>query len=75
MEGHPLIKDDNYDYDDEENVLGVVSIVAYRNDTYIIKTDLEGPAMVQLVVEVGDDLLEGEVEGLETISHSGMTKH
>jgi hypothetical protein len=31
--------------------------------------------MVQLVVEVGDDLLEGAVEGLESISHSGMTKH
>ena len=31
--------------------------------------------MVQLVVEVGDDLLEGAVEGMEHFSHSGMTKH
>lgn len=75
MEGHTLIKDDEYDYDDEENVAGVVSIVAYRNNTYMIKTDLLAEDMIQLVVEVGDDLIEGDVEGLESISHSGMTKH
>jgi HSP20 family molecular chaperone IbpA len=75
MEGHSLIKDDEYDYDDEDNVAGVVSIVAYKNDTYIIKTDLPGEDMIQLVVEVGDDLIEGEVEGLEDILHRGMTKH
>lgn len=69
------MKDEDYDYEDEENVLGVVSIVAYKNDTYTIRTDLNGEDMVQLVVEVGDDLLEGVVEGLESISHSGMTKH
>ncbi len=69
------MKDDDYDYEDEENVLGVVSIVAYKNDTYMIKTDLGAEDMVQLVVEVGDDLLEGSVEGLESISHHGMTKH
>ena len=70
-----MIKDDEYDYDDEDNVAGVVSIVAYKNDTYIIKTDLAGEDMIQLVVEVGDDLLEGAVEGLESISHHGITKH
>jgi hypothetical protein len=75
MEGHPLIKDDDYDYDDEENVLGVVSIVAYKNDTYVIKTDLAGEDMIQLVVEVGDDLVEGEVEGLEDILRNGGSLH
>ena len=69
------MKDDEYDYDDEDNVVGVVSIVAYKNDTYIIKTDLAGDEMIQLVVEVGDDLIEGEVEGLQDILHRGMTKH
>lgn len=75
MEGHTLIKDDEYDYDDEDNVVGVVSIVAYRNDTYIIKTDLPGEDMIQLVVEVGDDLIEGEVEGLEDILRNGGSLH
>jgi hypothetical protein len=69
------MKDEDYDYEDEENVLGVVSIVVYNNDTYTLRTDLSGEEMVQLVVEVGDDLLEGVVEGLESISHSGITKH
>lgn len=69
------MKDDKYDYDDEENVLGVVSIVAYKNDTYIIKTDLAGEEMIQLVVEVGDDLIEGEVEGLEDILRNGESLH
>jgi hypothetical protein len=31
--------------------------------------------MVQLVVEVGDDLLEGAVEGMEHFAHQGVTKH
>ena len=75
MEGHTLIKDDDYDYEDEENVLGVVSIVAYKNDTYVIRTDLEAEDMVQLVVDAGDDLLNGNVEGLEDISHRGIMKH
>lgn len=70
-----MIKDDDYDYEDEDNVLGVVSLIAYKNDTYIIKTTLEAEEMVQLVVEVGDDLLEGVVEGMEDFSHRGMTKH
>ena len=69
------MKDDDYDYEDEENVLGVVSLIAYKNDTYVIKTDLNAEEMVQLVVEVGDDLLEGLVEGMEDFSHRGMTKH
>lgn len=69
------MQDDDYDYDDEENVLGVVSLIAYKNDTYVIKSTLDGEDMVQLVVEVGDDLLEGNVEGLESISHYAMTKH
>lgn len=69
------MKDEDYDYEDEENVLGVVTLIAYKNDTYIIKTTLEAEEMVQLVVEVGDDLLEGAVEGMEHFSHSGMTKH
>ena len=69
------MRDDDYDYEDEENVLGVVSLIAYKNDTYIIKTDLNAEEMVQLVVEVGDDLLEGVVEGMEDFSHRGMTKH
>jgi len=69
------MKDDDYDYEDEENVLGVVSIIAYKNDNYVIKTDLVAEDLVQLVVDVGDDLLEGAVEGLEHLSHSGMTKH
>lgn len=69
------MKDDDYDYEDEENVLGVVTLIAYKNDTYIIKTTLEAQDMVELVVEVGDDLLEGLVEGMEDFSHSGMTKH
>ena len=75
LEGHTLMKDDNYDYEDEENVVGVVTLIAYDNDTYIIKTTLGAEDMVQLVVEVGDDLLEGVVEGMEDFSHSGMTKH
>ncbi len=75
LEGHTLMKDDNYDYEDEENVVGVVTLIAYDNDTYIIKTTLGAEDMVQLVVEVGDDLLEGAVEGMEDFSHSGMTKH
>lgn len=70
-----MIKDDDYDYEDEDNVLGVVSLIAYKNDTYIIKTTLEAEDMVQLVVDVGDDLLEGVVEGMEDFSHRGMTKH
>lgn len=69
------MKDEDYDYEDEENVLGVVSIVAYKNDTYVIRTDMAGEDMVQLVVEAGDDLLESAVEGMEDISHGGMTKH
>jgi hypothetical protein len=69
------MKDDDYDYEDEENVLGVVTLIAYHNDTYIIKTTLQAEDMVQLVVEVGDDLLEGAVEGMEDFSHRGMTKH
>lgn len=69
------MKQDDYDYEDEQNVVGVVSIIAYDNDTYVIKTDMAGEDMVQLVVEAGDDLLEGAVEGMETISHGGMTKH
>jgi hypothetical protein len=69
------MREDDYDYEDEENVLGVVSLIAYNNDTYIIKTDLNAEEMVQLVVEVGDDLLEGVVEGMEDFAHQGMTKH
>lgn len=69
------MKQDDYDYEDEQNVVGVVSIIAYDNDTYVIKTDMAGEDMVQLVVEAGDDLLEGAVEGMETISHCGNTKH
>lgn len=69
------MRDDDYDYEDEDNVLGVVTLIAYKNDTYIIKTTLEAEEMVQLVVEVGDDLLEGVVEGMEDFSHRGMTKH
>ena len=75
LEGHTLMRDDDYDYEDEDNVLGVVTLIAYKNDTYIIKTTLEAEDMVQLVVEVGDDLLEGTVEGMEHFSHCGMTKH
>jgi hypothetical protein len=59
----------------EENVLGVVSLIAYKNDTYVIKTDLSGEEMVQLVVEVGDDLIEGTVEGLESISRGNTPLH
>lgn len=70
-----MSKDENYDYEDEENVLGIVTLIAYKNDTYIIKTDLNAEEMVQLVVEVGDDLLDGTVEGMEDFSHRGMTKH
>ena len=69
------MKDENYDYEDEENVVGVVTLIAYDNDTYIIKTTMNAEDMVQLVVEVGDDLLEGAVEGMESFSHGGMTKH
>lgn len=69
------MKQDDYDYEDEQNVVGVVSIIAYDNDTYVIKTDMTGEDMVQLVVEAGDDLLEGAVEGMETISHGAITKH
>jgi hypothetical protein len=69
------MKDDNYDYEDEENVLGVVTLIAYDNDTYIIKTTLGAEDMIQLVVDVGDDLLEGTVEGMEDFSHRAMTKH
>ena len=69
------MKDEDYDYEDESNVLGVVTLIAYNNDTYIIKTTLQAQDMVQLVVDVGDDLLEGAVEGMEDFSHHGMTKH
>lgn len=69
------MKDDDYDYEDEENVLGVVSLIAYKNDTYIIKTDLNAEEMVQLVVEVGDDLLEGTVEGMEDFARQGGSLH
>ena len=69
------MKDEDYDYEDESNVLGVVTLIAYNNDTYIIKTTLQAQDMVQLVVDVGDDLLEGTVEGMEDFSHHGMTKH
>ena len=69
------MKDEDYDYEDEENVLGVVSIVAYKNDTYTLRTDLSGEEMVQLVVEVGDDLLEGVVEGLEAVMRGNSSLH
>ena len=69
------MKDENYDYEDEENVVGVVTLIAYDNDTYVIKTTMNAEDMVQLVVEVGDDLLEGAVEGMEHFSHCGNTKH
>jgi len=69
------MKEEDYDYEDEQNVVGVVSIIAYDNNTYVIRTDMPGEDMVQLVVEAGDDLLEGAVEGMEDISHGGMTKH
>lgn len=69
------MKDDNYDYEDEDNVIGAVTLIAYNNDTYIIKTTLNAEETVQLVVDVGDDLLEGVVEGMEDFSHRGMTKH
>lgn len=69
------MKEEDYDYDNEENVVGVVSIVAYDNNTYVIRTDMEAEDLVQLVVEAGDDLLEGKVQGMEDISHCGNTKH
>jgi hypothetical protein len=69
------MKDDDYDYEDEENVLGVVSLIAYKNDTYVIKTDLNAEEMVQLVVEVGDDLLEGAVEGMEQFARGNESLH
>ena len=71
MERHTLIKDDDYDYEDEENVLGVVTLIAYDNNTYMIRTTLEAEDMIQLVVDAGDDLIEGNVEGLENASHGG----
>lgn len=69
------MKQEDYDYEDEENVVGVVSIVAYDNNTYVIRTDLDAETLVSLVVEAGDDLIEGSVEGMESFSHDGMTKH
>lgn len=69
------MKDNDYDYEDEENVLGVVSIVVYKNDTYMIRTDLEPDDMVQVVVEAGDDLLEGSVEGLESAMRGNSPLH
>ena len=29
----------------------------------------------QLVVDAGDDLIEGNLDGMESFSHSGITKH
>jgi hypothetical protein len=69
------MKDENYDYEDEENVLGVVTLIAYDNDTYIIKTTMQAEDMVQLVVEVGDDLLEGVVEGMEQFARGSESLH
>lgn len=69
------MKDENYDYEDEENVVGVVTLVAYDNDTYIIKTTMNAEDMVQLVVEVGDDLLEGAVEGMEQFARGKEPLH
>ncbi len=69
------MKDDNYDYEDEENVVGVVTLIAYDNDTYIIKTTMNAEEMVQLVVEVGDDLLEGAVEGMEQFARGNESLH
>lgn len=69
------MQDDDYDYDDEENVLGVVSLIAYKNDTYVIKSTLDAQDMVELVVGVGDDLLDGQVEGLEHASRGNTPLH
>ena len=30
---------------------------------------------IQLVVDAGDDLIEGNLDGMESFSHSGITKH
>lgn len=69
------MKDDNYDYEDEDNVIGAVTLIAYNNDTYIIKTTLNAEETVQLVVDVGDDLLEGVVEGMEDFARQGGSLH
>ena len=57
-------------YEDEENILGVVLITAYKDNSYIIKTDMEADETTQLVVDVGDDLIEGNIAGL---SHSEIS--
>jgi hypothetical protein len=68
------MKDDDYDYDDDENVLGVVVIRAYNNNTYMIQTSLDVHETTQLVVDAGDDLIEGRLEGLEDFSHGEIPK-
>lgn len=59
-------------YEDEDNILGMVLITAYKDNSYIIKTDLEVDETTQLVVDVGDDLIEGNISGL---SHSEISTH
>ena len=50
-------------YEDEENIIGMVLITAYKDNTYFIKTDMSSDETTQLVVDVGDDLLEGNIAG------------
>jgi len=69
------MKEDDYDYEDEENVVGSVLITAFNNNTYMIRTSMDINETTQLVVDAGDDLIEGNLDGMESFSHSGITKH
>ncbi len=69
------MKDDDYDYEDEDNIIGSVLVTAFNNNTYTIRTSMDLNDTIQLVVDAGDDLIEGNIEGIEGFSQCGMTKH
>ena len=64
------MKDREY-YEDEENVLGMVTITAYKDNSYFITTDMSTDETTELVVCVGDDLIEGNIAGISHCEISG----
>lgn len=57
-------------YENEENILGMVTITAYKDNSYFITTDMSTDETTELVVCVGDDLIEGNIAG---ISHGEIS--
>lgn len=51
-------------YEDEDNIAGTVTITVYKDNSYLVGTDLSVEDTTELIICVGDDLIEGNVAGL-----------